>query len=135
MKLWFLSLLLILSAAFGVAAVSGGAFFDPAARSVVFILPAETATDTLSAVPLCLSAGYDPVRGFFSGDVGVAASCPVAFFRVSVPASGNDGAAQGGSAVFPPRKAVFTCCMRSFPFLRRFPERVPAQDDRDFVIS
>ncbi|MBP3395137.1 MAG: hypothetical protein J6M38_11500 [Lentisphaeria bacterium] len=51
MKLWFLSLLLILSAAFGVAAVSGGAFFDPAARSVVFILPAETATDTLSAVP------------------------------------------------------------------------------------
>ena len=51
MKLWFLSLLLISSAAFGVAAVSGGAFFDPAARSVVFILPAETATDTLSAVP------------------------------------------------------------------------------------
>ena len=51
MKLWFLSLLLILSAAFGVVAVSGGAFFDPAARSVVFILPAETAADTLSAVP------------------------------------------------------------------------------------
>ncbi len=51
MKLWFLSLLLIFSAAFGVTAVSGGVFFERAAHSVVSILPGEAAADTLSAVP------------------------------------------------------------------------------------